>query len=283
MFGYTLKTAIEIEFYIKSASDTVNLEDFFLDFYAACERAEIETHEIQKEVETGQYEISLPPLPEPLLAARNIKEISTLLKEIGLTHGYDVVFAAKPFKDKSGNGMHTHISIHDNAGYNLFTKGVGEDLETQLLYYAISGLCETMCEAMLIFSPSRDSFDRFNCLSPSNIYPYNYVPINVSWGGNNRTVAIRIPTSSNKPETRHIEHRVAGADANPYLVVTAIVAGITYGLEQKTMPKIEKVWGNAFDSRLDLPRLPLTLYEAQIAYKHGKIMNKIFGDDYFSK
>ena len=55
-----------------------------------------------------------------------------------------------------------------------------------------------------------------------------------SWGINNRTVSIRIPAGA--PETCHIEHRPAGADANPYLVMAAILAGMHYGITEKVDP-----------------------------------------------
>jgi glutamine synthetase len=83
-----------------------------------------------------------------------------------------------------------------------------------LLRSAIAGLATTMREGMLIFAPSFTSFRRFAANA--------FVPVNMTWGYNNRSVAFRVP--SGPGENRRIEHRVAGADANPYLVLAAVLA-----------------------------------------------------------
>ena len=73
--------------------------------------------------------------------------------------------------------------------------------------HAIGGLAATMADAMLIFAPTANSYRRYR--------PEAYVPLNPTWAVNNRGVALRVPVST--PENRRVEHRVAGADANPYL------------------------------------------------------------------
>src|SRR5690606_20974584 len=78
------------------------------------------------------------------------------------------------------------------------------------------------------------------------------VPMSPEWGHNNRTVAFRIPAGG--PKARRIEHRVAGADANPYLTMAAILAGIAYGLEQKLDPGAPAETGD-FARPAD-PRIP---------------------------
>ena len=71
-----------------------------------------------------------------------------------------------------------------------------------------------------------------------------FVPLNDCWGFNNRTVAMRIP-HSDEANTR-IEHRIAGADANPYLVTAAVLAGILHGLDSKGDPG-PAIKGNAYE------------------------------------
>jgi len=99
------------------------------------------------------------------------------------------------------------------------------------------------------------------------------VPVNGAWGYNNRSVAFRVPTGS--PKARRIEHRVAGADANPYLVLAAILAGIDYGLENKIDPG-EPTQVNACD-RVD-PDLPLTLPRALDTFVGSPVLRDYFGD-----
>ena len=83
-----------------------------------------------------------------------------------------------------------------------------------------------MADGMAIFAPNANSYRRFQRES--------YVPMQPSWGVNNRGVAVRIPHSD--AANRRLEHRVAGADANPYLVMAYVLAGMLHGLEQQLQP-----------------------------------------------
>jgi glutamine synthetase len=89
---------------------------------------------------------------------------------------------------------------------------------------------------MLLFAPHANSYRRFVMNA--------FVPLNDCWGFNNRTVAMRIPHS--EPVNTRIEHRIAGADANPYLVTAAILSGILDGLENGGDPG-PPVVGNAYE------------------------------------
>jgi len=75
--------------------------------------------------------------------------------------------------------------------------------------------------------------------------PGMYVPTQASWGHNNRTVALRIPCGER--QNHRVEYRVAGADANPYLVMAAIFAGILHGLDNPQLPLQEEVEGNGLE------------------------------------
>ena len=103
--------------------------------------------------------------------------------------------------------MHFHISMYDKKGINLFLKNNKGKINPNLLN-AIGGLSQTMGESMLVFAPHANSWRRLVLGS--------YAPVRPNWGLDNRSVAFRIPSSSNK--NRRIEHRVSGVDANPYLV-----------------------------------------------------------------
>jgi glutamine synthetase len=72
----------------------------------------------------------------------------------------------------------------------------------------------------------------------------SYAPVAPTWGINNRTVSLRVP--SGPPASRHVEHRVAGADANPYLVAALVLAGMARGLEQRADPG-PPVEGNGYE------------------------------------
>jgi glutamine synthetase len=96
-----------------------------------------------------------------------------------------------------------------------------------------------------------------------------------TWGLDNRTVALRIPTG---PESdKRIEHRVSGADANPYLVVAAVLAGIYNGIKNEINPP-EITMGDAIEKHP--PSLPMTWIESLKAFSNGKIIKEHLGTDF---
>src|SRR5690606_23281171 len=100
---------------------------------------------------------------------------------------------------------------------------------------AIGGLAATMAESMAMFAQNQNGFRRFQ--------PNSYAPHAPTWAANNRSVSLRIPPGA--PEDRRIEHRVAGADANPYLVMATVLAAAHYGIVNRIDPG-PPVAGNAY-------------------------------------
>lgn len=231
--------AAEIEFYCDSPLKAEICNQLLAE-------ANIETYGLEPERGDNQYELALKKPTIPLTAAQHIEAIKKLFPQAN--------FAAKPYPDQPGSGLHIHLSLHDKSGMNVFAKKDDEE-ETITMRYVIAGLLETMLDNFAIFAPNKESYARFsNAALREGVY--NNAPINVSWGGNNRTTAIRIPASTANPKGRHIEHRVSGADANPHAVIAAILFGAQKGiLAQKEPPP--KIWGNAADTQYaPLPAFP---------------------------
>jgi glutamine synthetase len=172
---------------------------------------------------------------------------------------------AKPYADAPGSGMHLHVSVLDRNGANVF--GSDDVLGNDLLKSAAAGLVETMAEGMAIFAPNANSYRRLR--------PELYVPMNATWGYNNRGVAVRVPVSG--PADRRLEHRVAGADANPYLVAAAVLAGMLHGVERKLLPPAPLV-GNAYTQRLAAPRLPGDWPTALARLDASSFLREYFGE-----
>ena len=116
---------------------------------------------------------------------------------------------AKPFDDLAGTGMHMHVSLADKDGNNLFASEAPEG--TPLLKQAVGGMLSTLLDSLLMFCPNANSYRRFQSNS--------YAPLAATWGVDNRTVSLRVP--GGPAFSRHIEHRICGADANPYLAAAA--------------------------------------------------------------
>jgi glutamine synthetase len=126
-----------------------------------------------------------------------------------------------------------------------------------------------MADSMLVFAPTANSYRRFR--------PECYVPLGPTWGLNNRGVALRIPADS--PENRRVEHRVAGADVNPYLLAAVVLAGAHKGITGRIDPG-EPVNGNAYRDGAEAPGMPTNWYEAALAFEHSAFVAEYLGADF---
>lgn len=177
----------------------------------------------------------------------------------------DASFMSKPFAEESGSGLHVHLSLQNASGENVFDPSRNDG--DALLGQAVAGLQATMAESMAIFAPNINVYRRFK--------PDQFVPVTRDWGENNRSVAFRLPIGEG--QNRRLEHRVAGAEANPYLVLAAVLAGVHYGLTN-ALDAGEKVAGNA-GAETDAS-LPLTPWDAFRAIADAEILPQYLGADY---
>lgn len=200
----------------------------------ACRAQHIPADTAVAEYAPGQFEINLKHRKDALLACDDAILLKRAIKATAADQGLLASFMAKPFVDQAGSGMHVHVSVLDKQGNNLFA--CPPERPCDALRHAVAGLQAAAKDCMLVFAPHANSYRRFVLNA--------FVPLNDCWGFNNRTVAMRIP-HSDEANTR-IEHRIAGADANPYLVTAAVLAGILQGLENKGDPG-PPVVGNAYE------------------------------------
>lgn len=206
----------------------------------------------------GQYEVNLAHQRDPLTAADHAILLKRAIKAVAAEQGLIATFMALPLTGGSTSGMHLHVSLTDPGGGNRFAE------DEDLLRHAVGGLQATMAEATLLFAPNPNSYRRLR--------PRSYAPTSPAWGYNNRTVALRIP--SGLPEATRIEHRSAGADANPYLVLAGVLAGMLHGIDNRTAPDVP-VEGNAYDRP---PTLPLSLEHALDAFRDATVLPHWLGE-----
>lgn len=231
----------------------------------ACTAQGLPVDTLIKESAPSQYEINLYHCPDALLAADQAVMLQRAIKGVAKQHGYLATFMAKPFADISGNGMHMHCSLLDAEGNNVFDDGTGAG--TELLRQAIAGCLDSMADSMLMLAPNLNSYRRFQ--------RGTHAPLAPTWGYENRTVAVRVPADT--PVATRIEHRVAGADANPYLVVAAILGGMLHGIENKLQAP-EPLEGNAYDQVP--PSLPRYWPEALAHFQQSDYIAMTFGSDF---
>ncbi len=229
---------------------------------AAAHAQELPTGTVLAEYGPGQFEVNLHHVDDALLACDHAIRLKRLVKGVALQHGFEATFMPKPYRDHAGSGAHLHISLVDAQGRNIFA--AADPAGSEQLRHAIGGLAATMNDAMAICAPTANSYRRFQ--------PEAYVPLNPSWSVNNRGVAFRVPAGP--PDSRRVEHRVAGADANPYLLAAIVLAGMHLGLTRRLDPG-PVLAGNAY--RDTTPTIPLSWAEALDAFDRSDFAREYLG------
>jgi glutamine synthetase len=266
--------------------DAVELNAIFLNKISAAAAAQqVPVCGAVAEYGIGQFEVNLRHVSDPLLAADHAVLLKRIVQGVARSMGMQASFMAKPFAHQPGNGLHVHMSLVDEAGANRFGATGGDELLGQ----AIAGMQALMYDCVGIYAPNMNSHRRF--LGP-------FVPTTLDWGHNNRSVAFRIPSSG--PGARRIEHRVAGADASPHLVLATILAAVLHGITHRlaaNSPVTGRVRGGGADfpdgllaalDRLEksatlaqyLPEKYLKLYSQLKQKEHAVLMAEVFPIEY---
>lgn len=247
-----------------------DFDDFFLGVESACKEQGVPATAAISEYSDGQFELNLTHIDDAATACDHAFLLKRIVRSVAQKCGYVATFMAKPLQDVAGNGLHIHLSLLDKDGNNIFSETQATDGKSDFsdtLRHAIGGLSETMAEGMAIFSPNANSFRRFQ--------PGHFAPVEPNWGPNHRDLSLRIPLSDAK--NRRLEHRVAGADANPYLVTAAVMAGVHHGLTKNCDPgpmrhELEQI-------ELET-RLPVRWEAALDAFDDAKILPGYLGEEY---
>lgn len=195
-----------------------------MDIAKAAEALGAEAQTVVSEFGAGQFEINLHHMPDPLQAADQVIALRRAVRGTARAHGLDASFMAKPYGKTVGSGLHMHLSLWNDEGQNLFDSA--SETPNTVMGHAVSGMMRHMVDSQLVLAPHLNSYRRF--------VPDWIAPVEVLWALDHRGTAIRIPETQGK--AARIEHRVAGADANPYLVSAAILAAALDGLDRSEDP-----------------------------------------------
>jgi glutamine synthetase len=225
----------------------------------------IPTDTLIAEYGPGQFEVNFHHTSDVLAAADAALLFKRMVIGVVNTHGLEATFMAKPYANEPGNGMHVHASILDSNGKNIFSS-LHEDEVSATLKKAVAGVLETMREMHAIFAPHMNSFRRFQ--------PNSFAPTAPDWGVDHRGAGIRLP-EVNGPGAR-LEHRIAGADVNPYLVLSAIIGGMLHGLQNDLFLPLPMDDENAIQA------VPLThdWRTAVELFEASDFAAEVFGEDY---
>lgn len=205
----------------------------------------------------GQHEINFR-YKDALATADDHVVYKTGAKEIAHQMGMSLTFMAK-FNEREGSSCHIHISLRTNNGKAIFKE------KPEVFESFLAGQLACLRELSLFYAPNINSYKRFAAGS--------FAPTVIAWGRDNRTCGFRVVGEG--PGLR-VENRVPGADVNPYLALSAMIAAGLYGIENEL--KLEPEFkGNAYNSKK--PRVPSTLREARECFAKSKIARAAFGEE----
>ena len=214
----------------------------FEDVYDWCEVQGIDIDTLTHEAGAAQMEINFNH-GDPLGLADQVFLFKRTLRQAALKHGIYATFMAKPMHNEPGSSMHIHQSVYDaGTGENLFGAANAEGYSPAFLHH-IAGLQRYLPAAMPLLAPNVNSYRRLR--------RYSDAPINVQWAWENRTVGLRVPESDR--ESRRVENRVAGADANPYLAIATTLACGYLGMVEELQPT-DPIKGSAYRMAQTLPQ-----------------------------
>jgi glutamine synthetase len=239
---------------------------YLRDLWAAADAMGVPLEGAISEYAPGQLELTLKHHADALRAADDAVLYKRAAKGCALRHGYEATFMAKPFAELAGSGMHLHVSVNDKAGKNIFASDKPEG--EPVLAHAVGGMKALLADSMAIFAPNANSYRRFRANS--------YAPVAPTWGVNNRTVSFRVPAGA--PPTRHIEHRVAGADAHPTLALAALLAAVHHGISTKIDPGPAIVGDGYAQAAEGGERIPTNWFAATDRFADSAILKDYLGE-----
>lgn len=204
---------------------------------------------------------------EPVEAADRAVLFKSASKEIAHRFGILPSFMAKWNAELPGCSGHLHQSLWDSAGQkNQFTDPRKPGKRSPLFESYVAGQLACLPELLPMYAPTINSYKR--------LVEGAWAPTRANWGIDNRTTALRVIQGS--PKSTRLETRVAGSDANPYLVLAAALASGLYGIEQK-LKLPDAVIGSGYQDR-EGTVLPRSIEEATLLFEKSPRARQFFGD-----
>lgn len=222
----------------------------------------------------GQHEIDFR-YTDALTSADNAVTFKYTVRAIAATHGIYASFMPKPIFGVAGSGMHTHQSLFDAEGRNLFYDPDDKYHLSRLAYSFIAGQMEHARALAAVVAPTVNSYKRLT--------PGYEAPVYICWAQLNRSALLRVPAHGPQREgATRVELRCPDPSANPYLAFAAMLAAGFDGIERDLTPPPpvnEDVYD--FDER-DLREraigmLPGTLAEAMDELERDDVIQEALG------
>jgi glutamine synthetase len=272
--GYRAKVGVEIEFHLLDDGGTPliggmqayslqvlnELDPVFGEILDGL-RALVALEGGNSEYGPGQCEVNLGYV-EALEAADQAARFKYATRELARRRNAIATFMAKPFGDQAGNSMHLHLSLWRDDEPAFAADG---EVENQLMRHAVGGILRHLPGIVLYGAPTVNSYKRFEL--------HSFAPTSVTWGADNRTVAVRSLVST--PGATRIELRTGAADAQPHWAIASLLAAVTAGIEAEADPG-RRGEGNVYGTGEPLPS---NLADAVAAARDDATVAEVLGED----
>jgi glutamine synthetase len=247
--------------------------EFWTDLVSLMEHLGIPMEECHWELAPGAVE-AVMDAAEGVRAADNAAIYKCFAKSFAARRGLMLSFMARVAHDIAGNSGHVHISLLNREGVPVFYDAAREHSLSATCRHFIGGLQTLLPELVLMLLPNVNSWRRLDESS------WSFDPRFCAWAIDNRSAAIRVLPGDAR--ILHLECRIPGADANPYLALGCVLAAGLRGVEEEIEPT-EPVEVSTFGKKLHLPKrcaLPQTMVEAIERFRHSKFAKEAFGAEF---
>ncbi len=257
-----------------------SISPYLMELRAALDSAGIDVYQIDHEDANGQFEMNFT-YADGLQTADNLTYFKMAAQAIAKKHGMLCSFMPKPFIERSGSGLHMHMSAGKKFGDNAFEDSSdprGLSL-SPMAYHFLGGLMAHAAGLTAIAAPCVNSYKRL--VSRGSRSGATWAPVNIAYGNNNRTAFVRIPGG-------RLELRVPDASANPYLLTAAIIYAGLDGIRRKLDPGEpcnENLYAlSAVESgQKGIARLPASLGESLCALESDNVLCNGLGDAFVAE
>ncbi len=195
------------------------------DIVNVLEKMGFEVEAAHHEVAPGQHEIDFK-YADALTTADNILIFRHIVKKIALKHDLHATFMPKPLYGVNGSGMHTHQSLFDRSGKNVF--------DAPREPYGLSRLCLAYIGGILAHAKGFCAITNPTVNSYKRLVPGYEAPTNIAWSERNRSPLARVP--DRRGTGTRVEVRMPDPACNPYLAFAAMLAAGLDGIEQERDP-----------------------------------------------
>ncbi len=256
MFGYSLLRPSKYK-------------DYYNQIFDDLEKFNVKLEGMHTETGPGVYEAAIK-YDRTLEAADKAILFKQSVKEIAAQYGIIASFMAKWNHDLPGCGGHIHQSLWNlTENKNLFYNASDPNGMSEVYKHYLAGQLHCLPYILPLFAPNVNSYKR--------LVEGAWAPTTQTWGVDNRTAAFRV--IGNSETSTRLETRVAGADINSYLAISASLAAGLYGIQHALPLQKQATVGNAYQLE-PKGELPLNLWEATQKMKNSPLAKELFGDEF---